>query len=334
MIRQLAKTTVCAALARTSLERWIERRQPVVLGYHRVVDDDVIDDVMPGQAVSVRMLEQHLDWVGRRCRFVSLDELAAALRKDRLEEPLAAVTFDDGYSDIRDRAWPLLQKKGIPAALFVITEAAATEAALLHDRLYRALIRAAAGEGDHRAYAHEATAGFLRALPRHSLLDMVAELEAEVGAASDGDGDDGARPLGWDELCRLHRDGLTIGSHTRSHTLLVGQDDATLRAELCGARRELEARLGAPVRHFAYPDGQFDARAVQAVADAGYTLAVTTCRHRDPAHPLLTLPRAMLWQRSSIGALGRFSGSVLSCQTHGALSFLDRCHRRHDGVGA
>jgi peptidoglycan/xylan/chitin deacetylase (PgdA/CDA1 family) len=326
MMRQLAKAAVCRALALAKIERWIDRRQPVVLGYHRVVDDDAMVDMMPGQFVGVRMLEQHLDWLGRRCRFVTLDELAAALARGPLERPLAAVTFDDGYSDMRDHAWPLLQKKGIPAALFVVADAAETGATLLHDRLYRALVWTAAMEGDPLDRAYHATCGLLRALPARPILELVEELEAEAGPMDD---DDGARPLDFTALARLQAAGLTIGSHTRTHALLAGRDDATLRAELHGARRELEAHLGAPIRHFAYPDGQFDPRAVQAVADAGYTLGFTTCRHRDPAHPLLTIPRAMLWQRSSLGARGRFSGSVLTCQALAALPFLDRCYRRH-----
>ncbi len=53
---------------------------------------------------------------------------ATATRADRTE-PLnanthyAAVTFDDGYQNIIDNALPELQKRGIPATLFIITEA-------------------------------------------------------------------------------------------------------------------------------------------------------------------------------------------------------------------
>jgi peptidoglycan/xylan/chitin deacetylase (PgdA/CDA1 family) len=333
MIRELAKTTVCAALARVRLERWIERGQPVVLGYHRVVDDAALGGLMPGLAVGVRMLEQHLEWIGRRCRFVTLDELDAALAHGACDRPLAAVTFDDGYRDVAVHAWPLLRRKGIPAALFVVTQAAATGVPLAHDRLYRALMRSAALDGDPTR-ARLATRVLLHAAPPASLFELVEELEAEDGVLDADDRDDGAFPLDYAALARLHEQGMTIGSHTRTHALLVGRDDATLRDELEGARRDLEARLGAPVRHFAYPDGQFDARVVQAVAGAGYALGFTTCHHRDAAHPLLTVPRTMLWQRSSLDALGHFSGAVLSCQAHGALPFLDPCHRQHEGACA
>ena len=35
---------------------------------------------------------------------------------------MAAVTFDDGYRDIYENAYPMLKRKGIPAAIFVVTD--------------------------------------------------------------------------------------------------------------------------------------------------------------------------------------------------------------------
>jgi peptidoglycan/xylan/chitin deacetylase (PgdA/CDA1 family) len=324
MIRRVAKAAVCHALARARLERCLERRRPVVLAYHRVVDDAALDGLMPGIAVGVRMLERHLDWVGRRFRFVTLDELAAA-PPDRAG--LCALTFDDGYRDVLQHALPLLLAKGIPAALFVVSGAVGSRAPLLHERLHRALARRATAGDD----AYAATRRLIATVEPRRLAAVVDRLEREAGGATAVD--DGALPLGWEELARLRAAGMTIGSHTRTHAPLVRLGAEQLAEETLGARRELEAGLGVPVRHFAYPDGQFDGAAIAAVAAAGYQLAFTCCRHRDPAHPRLTVPRVMLWHRSSLGALGRFSGDVLSCQT-GALPFLDPCRRRHAGVRA
>ncbi len=72
---------------------------------------------------STKMFEQHLDWIGRHFRFVDLDEIGSAVRNGvPFEEPVAAVTFDDGYQDIYEHAVPILKRKGIPAAAFVVTD--------------------------------------------------------------------------------------------------------------------------------------------------------------------------------------------------------------------
>jgi peptidoglycan/xylan/chitin deacetylase (PgdA/CDA1 family) len=62
----------------------------------------------------------------------------------------------------------------------------------------------------------------------------------------------------WDHVRALHRRGFGIGAHTRTHADLgaVGEDQA--RAEILGARSELQRQLGAPVDLFAYPYGRRD----------------------------------------------------------------------------
>ena len=93
--------------------------------------------------------------------------------------------------------------------------------------------------------------------------------------------------------------------------------------------RDLETRLGRPIRHFAYPAGDFDTSTVRAVAGAGYDLAYTVCRHQDVEHPRLTLPRTLLWERSSVDAWGRFSSPVLGCQVNGVFDLVAPCRRSH-----
>jgi peptidoglycan/xylan/chitin deacetylase (PgdA/CDA1 family) len=137
------------------------------------------------------------------------------------------------------------------------------------------------------------------------------------------------RMLDWDMLAEMVASGVTVGSHTRSHALLADETPEVLRDEVDGSRRELEQRLGVSIRHFAYPDGQFNARAIQAVADAGYGTACTICAHRDPAHPLLTISRRMLWENACMNGFGRFSPAILSCQVNGIFDPADKCRTPH-----
>jgi peptidoglycan/xylan/chitin deacetylase (PgdA/CDA1 family) len=126
----------------------------------------------------------------------------------------------------------------------------------------------------------------------------------------------------------MHRAGLTIGSHTRSHALLTNESPERVRDELWGSRLELEQRLGAPVRHFAYPDGRFNAGLVDQVASAGYRFAYTTCRHRERQYRM-TVPRRLLWENSSRGVSKGFSPAVMSCLAGGVFDFMTRCGPGH-----
>ncbi len=69
--------------------------------------------------------------------------------------------------------------------------------------------------------------------------------------------------------------GLGVAAHSRTHASLPGLNAVRLRAEVSGARTELEDLTGHSVDAFAYPYGHHDERARREVADAGYATAYT-----------------------------------------------------------
>lgn len=353
-IRRIAKASVAAALYRTGLDRAISRakgtRAPLVLGYHRVVDDFSVHvrSTIPAMLTSRRMLERHLDWLGERFRFVSLDELGKRLEQGRpLSKPVAALTFDDGYRDVYEHAFPVLKARRIPAAIFVATNFVAEQAPLAHDRLYllvglalqnqrlRAVLQKLADQSQpfhadwrpHPYRSAEMTSALLASLSRGELDHLLRRLETELGVS--GTCLATAQPLTWQMLAEMHRGGITIGCHTASHSVLTNESPATALDEVRRSREVLERRLGIQVRHFAYPDGRFNRGVVRAVAQAGARFGYTTCQHRDPAFPLLTIPRRLLWERSCLDVFDRFSPSVMSSQVHGVLEFMNPCAENH-----
>jgi glycosyltransferase involved in cell wall biosynthesis len=111
--------------------------------------------------------------------------------------------------------------------------------------------------------------------------------------------------------------------------LLTLESPERVGRETAMSRAAIERRLGLRVSHFLYPDGCFDAGALRAVAAAGYRFAYTGCRHRDAVRPLLTLPRRVLWEGSTLGASGRFSDAVLRAQISGVFDPLGRSPADH-----
>lgn len=329
-LRLLAKTVAAETLCRTGADRlWSGASAPrtVVLGYHQVVEDvRSAGPSIPSMVISAAMLERQLDWVGGRFHFVSLDELGGRLESGVVERPLAAVTFDDGYRDVYEHAFPLLQRKGIPGAVFVVTDVVGTSRLMRHDRLYHLAGRIGAGSGQPRdAY------GSMRALLESTPSDGLEELlQAKAPAAGwEDERFPELRALDWDMVRTMHRAGFTIGSHTSTHALLTLESRDRVRQELSTSRKRLEQELGAPVWHFAYPDGRFDDVVVDSVAEAGYRFAYTSCRHRDRRRPHLTVPRRQLWENSCRDARGRFSPSLMRGMVHGVFDWFARCRPDH-----
>ncbi len=105
----------------------------------------------------------------------------------------------------------------------------------------------------------------------------------------------------------LHRAGIDFGSHSVSHAKLAEQSTQRIREEISRSKAELEDVLGEPGKHFCYPYGSYDLRAVEAVAEAGYESATTCVRARaTSADDPLTLPRkAISWGDNLVGYFWR-----------------------------
>jgi peptidoglycan/xylan/chitin deacetylase (PgdA/CDA1 family) len=68
---------------------------------------------------------------------------------------------------------------------------------------------------------------------------------------------------------------MAIGFHTVRHEILTRLDDSGLDAALTEGRGDLEAIVGRPLLHFAYPHGKADRRTADRIRDAGYEAAWT-----------------------------------------------------------
>ena len=326
--------------------------RPLVLGYHRVVEDfvEASRSDMPSMLTSSAMFERHLDLIGRRFRFVGLDEIGEAVRHGvPFDTPVAAVTFDDGYQDVYDNAVPILKRKGIPAAAFVVTDLVGRRAWQAHDKLYHLVEKAFAESGDPRrrlhgvladlglpashilrdrratASPHLAVSALLPNLSRVDTGRVMSRLEWLVGNGFVNV----PQTMSWAALAGMQRDGFTIGSHTRTHVSLPMESFASAEDELAESKRVLERHLGTAINHFAYPGGQFTPGVVDVLEQCGYRYAYTACPHSDPRHPALTIERLLLWERSSIDADGRFYPAILDCQSQQLWPPARICRRAH-----
>jgi peptidoglycan/xylan/chitin deacetylase (PgdA/CDA1 family) len=326
---------------------------PFIVCYHRVVEnfEESARHAIPSMLISIDMLERHIDWLAKKYSIVSLDEMGAHLESPlRFSKPPAAITFDDGYSDVYYNAMPLLARKGVPAAVFAVTGLINTAWPQLFDRLYLALrelqLRGASVTHVVNSVSRSMSidtrildrvkpssdepfrvmGALLRAVPRNHLENIVVALEN--GGAYSSDILQQMRPLTWDMISTMARRGITFGSHTQTHALLTNESAETTRIELRESKQVLENRVHVPINHFAYPDGRFNSVVVEAVRSAGYRYAYGICRARHEQSPLLTIPRKVLWERSCLSALGKFCSAMMTCHVNWV--FGQRECSRHD----
>ena len=94
----------------------------------------------------------------------------------------------------------------------------------------------------------------------------------------------------WDQIGQMASDGMSIGSHTMSHSYLPLVRAERLSEELVGSKHVIEERIGHPVRFISYPVGGFTLQAQTIVKAAGYLAACTTNR----AAPIAGMDRCAL----------------------------------------
>ncbi|REF84229.1 polysaccharide deacetylase [Methylovirgula ligni] len=222
---------------------------------------------------------------------VDLDR-ALTMIANRAEQPFAVLTFDDGYKDTRDFALPILEKHAAPFTMYVTTGFAERTARLWWVELEEAIARlprvkvSIAGRDLNlpASSAAEKSAAFatlyqiLNAGSESDLLAVIAGLAREAGV------DPQSIPrelcLDWAGIEAMARNPLcTIGVHTLTHPRLGKLDECAMREELAASRAIIEAHIGRPAPHLAYPVGNPVAageREFQAARELGFKSAVTT----------------------------------------------------------
>jgi peptidoglycan/xylan/chitin deacetylase (PgdA/CDA1 family) len=242
---------------------------------------------------------------------VSLDEMHRRLVEGDFERRFVTVTFDDGYKDTLQYAYPVLKRHEIPFAIYIPTSFPEGSGELWWLALESVISRNESVElvfqGQNRRFdcrtPQEKSAVFatlywwLRSFQSEDeLRSVVRELcgrhHVDITALCD------ELCMGWDEIATLAADPLvTIGAHTVNHPMLAKVSEEAVRSELKMSRSAIEARLGIRPHHFAYPVGDATSagsREFRIAAELNFRTAVTTrpgVLFPEHAQHLTALPR-------------------------------------------
>lgn len=318
LLKNSLKHIAVSAAARFGPQRWPGREPRLwVLMYHRILplDDPRARAEEPGMMVTPETFSMHLRELRRHFEFVQLGDWLAARDAGRpLPARACAVTFDDGWRDNHEFAWPILREQGVPATIFLVSDMVGTPATFWPNRLARLLRAAGDGWQQHPALAWLAAAtadvapapgdfrealarcvARCKALPEAELLAHIERGERQLAILP---GNTPSDLMDWAQIGEMASSGLVrFGSHTRNHMrLLPGAEEARLLDEVIGSKSVLEQQLRRPVELFCYPNGDASPLARSAV-EQHYRGAVTTARGiNDRNTPAAALFRVGLHQ--------------------------------------
>ena len=305
--RRLAKRLLAQGLVRTGgwnilLRTWARRDATIVLTYHRVLEkwEPTLDYSQPGMVVTVPTFERQLSFLERYFEIVPLGMLIDDRAMRRVaRRPRCVITFDDGWRDNYDLAFPILRRHDVPATIFLTTDFIGSERTFWHTDLMYLLLH---GELSQVMRDERALAGFPEAVrdclrrcagpppvawadDLHTLIETV-KATCDEGTIQDlidtlAQAAGLRRPflperrffLDWDQVREMAANRVEIGSHTCSHRILTRLTAVDAEQELVRSKAEIESRVGRDVEHLAFPNEDADAALVALAARAGYRTA-------------------------------------------------------------
>lgn len=330
LIKRSIKSFASIAKSKTGFPKIIPGSVNII-AYHRVVADieKAEKDAIYGLVVSAATFRRHCEILRKSFDVVSLETAAYFLDGMRnVSRPLAVITFDDGYLDFYEQAFPVLNEFGLPATVFLPTEYIGGHKPLAHDRIYwlvkqaieksvpltNALIKAGIAKNLAATLGSETDilklSDSIVYLPNELREAVIFQLEHALGNQFE-DYPREYQLLDWEMICEMSRKGISFGGHTANHVVLPLEDESAMEKELVESKKTLESKLGKKVITFAYPNGEYNTQTKQLLARAGYKIAVTTeKRINRPMSDMLALGRISLCEESTRGFSGNYSPAV------------------------
>jgi peptidoglycan/xylan/chitin deacetylase (PgdA/CDA1 family) len=265
--------------------------------------------------VTPRFLARVVKYLRRaRVDVISLDEMHRRMTAGDFRRRFVCITFDDGYRDTLDHAYPILKAADMPFAVYVPTGFPdrlgelwwlVLEAVVAKNDRIGLVIDGRNQSFDCRTLAekralYEELYWWVRRQPTDAAMRAVVR---ELGARYHVDVAAFCKDLcmTWPELAELAADPLvTIGAHTVNHVMLSKLPENSARAEMDLSRSVIEAALGIRPEHFSYPYGDAGSagpREFALGAALGFKTGVTTrpgVIFRSHAGALNALPRISL----------------------------------------
>lgn len=295
------KIAVASALDRAGIISLVRgyrsTRAGIVLALHRVLPSQEAGlSFRPEIMLTNTVFEQLLSLLCQEFHVMSLTQLINQ-PEDIEGRQRVALTFDDGWSDTFSYAYPILQRYGVPATVFLCPGLMVEGGTLPEERFARVwdwcathqhldhLLQDLREWGMAGGDSHDGRtwSPLLKRLAINAKMLMLSHLETTYGVP----GLDTRRMLTWDEVRIMRCNNITFGSHTMYHSTLTAEQQPALDEELRNSREMIESNLGEPVRFLAYPNGAYDGRVIEAARLAGYSHCFATQhgnvgRHANP----------------------------------------------------
>lgn len=276
----------------------------LVLTYHRVLAERRENPLKT--IISLKAFLRQVDFLAGKFHIARMDEAVGDFSSGKAgtAKPSVVLSFDDGTIDNYEVVFPVLKKKGLPAAFFVSSGYVGSGRPPWDWEVIMKLVHnpgighvdigeevLVPGKCESRLSFACRVAGRLKYAGEDVLDRTVKTLESSYDFRPD-------RCMEWEHLNKMRDAGMEIGSHGISHRSLARIPPADARDEITASKKELTGRLKTECRYFSFPFGSaqdYNEGLIGIVRDSGYRACLLNVHgYNRPSGGLFALKRIIM----------------------------------------
>ncbi len=270
------KQKISSLLIRLNVDsffRFVNRRRLLILMYHGVALDNncpPLYNQIPGSA-----FEAQIKFLAKNYNILTLNEFISSSIRKQFPQRAVLITFDDGYANNYQVAFPILKKFNVPATLFLPVDYVGTQKLLWFDELFLLLNNAL----DKKVRIEEVVDYFSITNSPSNICELYSTLSNKIKRIHLTSGMNlidrfkerfnldisklkekaYCRLLSWEQVLEMRASRLIdFGVHTATHRILSQLDRDEWYKEIIAPKVKLSKILNSNISSFCYPNGKPD----------------------------------------------------------------------------
>lgn len=275
-----------------------------------------------------KLFEQIVIYLNNKYEIVPLEKTLLGEYQPLSKKELCAITFDDGYKDFIEYAFPILLKHKSPSSMYIVSSCAdnnippwtyiinhlflnTSHISLdIKSKALPASLQKTKWKGQkERIHYAKKLSPFLKQLNNQERQLIFEQIVADFDDVEKPEG----MMLSWDDIRYLHQNGCEIGSHSVSHPLLAKKTNIEeIAKELTESGKIIEQQIGKFPIAISYPFGSSNDLIKKTAQNVGYKIGVSVnaAYYDSKKNNLFEVPRIELFDEPFIKSKLRMSGFI------------------------
>jgi len=291
--KKLLLANILSKVGFFNLLKYFNNTNLIIFNYHRIYKFPLTTMYDEGVfAHSEETFENQIKWIKKNFRIIDEATLIFMIENNqKFNTRTAMITFDDGYLDNYELAYPILKALDVPATFFIpcnqierscspwwdnislMIKMTKKESITLQDRTFQIQ------NSENKKNTINEILEIFKVMPDEKTWSLLLELHKSCCLSMSFEGISkmsSAQFMNWEQIREISSNNITIGSHTMNHRVLSNLSTTQQTEEIVNSKRFLEDKLDIVISSIAYPVGQetsFDEETKVITKQAGYKLA-------------------------------------------------------------